>query len=149
MKILATNKRARFDYEISKTFIAGIVLSGQEVKSARSGAISLKNSFVQFKGYEAFLTNTTISAYKNAVGLDSYDPTQSRKLLLQKRQLIELREAIQSGGMTVVPLAMGLDHNLVKVEVGLGRGKKSYDKRQTIKKRDMLRDASRDVKPKR
>lgn len=149
MKILATNKRARFDYEISKTFIAGIVLSGQEVKSARSGAISLKGSFVQFKGHEAFLTNTTISAYKNAVGLDSYDPTQSRKLLLQKRQLIELREAIQSGGMTVVPLAMGLDHNLVKVEVGLGRGKKSYDKRQTIKKRDMLRDASRDVKPKR
>lgn len=149
MKILATNKRARFDYEISKTLIAGVVLSGQEVKSARSGAVSLKGSFVQFKGHEAYLTNTTISAYKNAVGLESYDPLQNRKLLLQKRQLTDLREAIQSGGMTVVPLAVGLDHNLIKIELGLGRGKKRYDKRQTIKKRDMLRDASRDVKPKR
>jgi SsrA-binding protein len=149
MKILATNKRARYDYEIGKTFIAGVVLSGQEVKSARSGAISLKGSFVQFRGHEAFLTNATISAYKNAVGLENYDPLQYRKLLLHKKQLEELREAIQSGGMSVLPLAMGLDHNLIKVELGLGRGKKRYDKRQTIKKRDMLRDAGRDVKPKR
>jgi len=149
MKVLATNKRARFDYDIAQTFLAGIMLSGQEVKSIRAGGISLKGSFVQFRGHEAYLTNASINPYKNAVGLESYDPTQSRKLLLQKKQLAELREAIQSRGMAVVPTVVGLDHNLVKVEVGLGRGKKQYDKRQTIKKRDMLRDAGRDIKPKR
>lgn len=146
MKVLATNKRARFDYEIEKTLLAGIMLSGQEVKSVRSGAISLKGSFVQFKGYEAYLTNASINAYKNAVGLENYEPTQNRKLLLQKKELLELRSAIEAGGMSVLPLAIGLDHNLIKVELGLGKGKKRFDKRQTIKKRDMLRDASRDVK---
>lgn len=149
MKVLAKNKRAKFDYDISKTYLAGIVLSGQETKSARSGAISLKGSFVHFSGNEAFLTNATITPYKHASHTQNYDPTRHRKLLLQKKELVELREAIQSAGMTVLPLAMGIQRNLIKVELGLGRGKKAYDKRQTIKKRDMLRDASRDVKPKR
>ena len=149
MKVLATNKRARFDYEIHQTYLAGIMLSGQEVKSVRSGAISLKGSFVQFKNHEAYLTNATITPYKHASTLADYSPTQNRKLLLQKKQLVELRAAIQSSGMSVVPLAVGLDHNLVKVELGMGRGKKRFDKRQTIKKRDMLRDAGRDIKPKR
>ncbi len=147
MKILAKNKRAKFDYTISKTYLAGIVLSGQETKSARSGAVSLKGSFVYFSGNEAYLTNATITAYKHASHTESYDPTRNRKLLLQKKELVELREAVQSTGMTVLPLAMGLERNLIKVEIGLGRGKKAYDKRQSIKKRDMLRDASRDIKP--
>lgn len=149
MKVLAKNKRAKFDYDISKTYLAGIVLSGQETKSARSGAISLKGSFVHFSGHEAYLTNATITPYKHASHIENYDPTRHRKLLLQKKELVELRESVQSAGMSVLPLAMGLERNLVKVELGLGRGKKAYDKRQTIKKRDMLRDASRDIKPKR
>lgn len=149
MKVLATNKRARFDYDISQKYLAGVVLSGQEAKSARAGAISLKGSFVHFTGHEAFLTNATISVYKHASHTENYDPTRHRKLLLQRKELDELRTAIQSEGMAVLPLAMGLERNHVKVELGLGRGKKAYDKRQTIKKRDMLRDASRDVKPKR
>ena len=148
MKIVATNRRARFDYEITKKLLAGLVLAGHEVKSAKNGSMSLKGSFVSFRGGEAWLTNAHITQYKHATGLKDYEPTQSRKILLHRRELDELQAAIQSDGMTVVPLAVGVERGLVKVELGVGRGKKRYDKRELIRKRDMLRDADRDVRAK-
>lgn len=148
MKIVATNKRARFDYDISRTLMAGLVLAGHEVKSVKNGAISLRGSFVSFRGGEAWLTNAHITQYKQAGGVKDYDPTQSRKILLHRRELDELQAAAQSEGMSILPLAVGVERGLVKVEVGVGRGKKHFDKREVIKKRDMLRDASRDVRPK-
>ncbi len=148
MKILATNRRARYDYEITDTLVAGLVLAGHEVKSVKQGAISLKGSFVSFQGDEAYLTNAHITQYKHASGVADYEPTASRKLLLHRKELDRLLEEIKSAGKTAVPTAVGLERGLVKVEIGIGRGKKHYDKRETIKKRDMLRDAGREVKPK-
>lgn len=148
MKILAKNSRARHDYEIGEKFLAGIVLSGQEVKSVKTGAISLKGSFINFKGQEAYLTNASISAYKHASKLEGYEPTGDRKILLTRKEITMLQEKVQTEGMAVLPLAVGLNHGFIKVEIGLGRGKKRYDKRYTIKQRDMLRDASRDTKNK-
>lgn len=148
MKIVATNKRARFDYDITRKIIAGLVLAGHEVKSTKNGSLSLKGSFVSFRGSEAWLTNAHISLYKQASGISDYDPTQSRKILLHRRELDELQTAIQSEGMTVIPLAVGVERGLIKVELGIGRGKKRFDKREQIKKRDMLRDAGRDVRAK-
>jgi SsrA-binding protein len=146
MKILATNKRARYDYDITENMVAGLVLSGAEVKSVKQGAISLKGSFVSFRGNEAYLTNAHITPYKYAASSESYDPTASRKLLLHRKELNRLLGEIQSAGKTAIPTAVGLERGLIKVEIGIGRGKKQYDKRETIKKRDMLRDVSRDIR---
>ena len=146
MKIIATNKRARFDYEITEKIVAGIVLAGHEVKSVKSGSVGLKGSFVSFHGNEAYLTNAHITQYKQASNLKCYEPTASRKLLMHRRELDRLLGALKSEGKTAVPTAIGIERGLVKIEIGIGRGKKRHDKRETIKKRDMLRDAHRDVK---
>ena len=147
MKILAKNKRARFDYEIKDTLVAGIVLAGHEVKSVKAGHISLMGSFVTFRGGEAYLTNAHITLYKNAANIKGYEPTKSRKLLLHRKQIDSVLGEVKAQGMTVVPMAIGVERGLVKVELGIGRGKKNFDKRETTKKRDMLRDAEREVKP--
>lgn len=147
MKILAKNKRARFDYDIKDIIVAGIVLAGHEVKSVKDGHISLKGSFVVFHSGEAYLTNAHITLYKNASTIKSYDPTQSRKLLLHRKQIDSILGEVKAQGMTIVPLAVGVERGLIKVELGIGRGKKNFDKRETTKKRDMLRDAQREVKP--
>lgn len=146
MKVIAKNKRARYDYEIKQILEAGLVLSGAEVKSVKAGHISLKGSFISIHNHEAYLVNTHINPYKFA-SQPNYDPLASRKLLLHRAQIDDVTEQIQSQGMTVVPLSVGLNHGLVKLEIGVGRGKKRYDKRETIKKRDMLREASLDAKP--
>ena len=147
MKIVAKNKRARFDYEIKDTLVAGLVLAGHEVKSVKSGHLSLKGSFVSFIGDEAYLSNAHITLYRAASNIKDYDPTRSRKLLLHRKQLDNLLGGVKAQGMTALPLAVGIERGLVKVEVGIGRGKKHFDKRQVIKKRDMLRDIDRDIKP--
>lgn len=147
VKIVAKNKRARYDYEIKDTLVAGIVLAGHEVKSVKAGHISLKGSFVSVKAAEAWLTNAHITRYQNAANLPSYDPVRSRKLLLHRKQIDELLGAVKTQGLTVVPLGIGIERGLVKVELGIGRGKKNYDKREVTKRRDMLRDAERESKP--
>lgn len=146
MKIIAKNKRARYDYEVKDILVAGIVLSGAEVKSVKAGHASLKGSFVTIRESEAYLTNAHINPYKFASNQASYDPTQSRKLLLHRKQIDTLLAQIKSEGMTAVPLAIGLERGLVKIEVGVGRGKKRHDKREVIKKRDMIRDANLEIK---
>ncbi len=147
MKIVAKNKRARFDYEIKDTLVAGIVLAGHEVKSVKSGHISLKGSFVSMKAGEAYLTNAHITLYKSAANISSYDPVRSRKLLLHRRQINEILGAVKAQGLSVVPLAIGMERGLIKVELGIGRGKKKFDKREATKRRDILRDVSREIKP--
>lgn len=147
MKIVAKNKRARFDYEIKDTLVAGIVLAGHEVKSVKSGHISLKGSFISVRASEAWLTNAHITRYQCAANLASYDPVRSRKLLLHRKQIDELIGAVKTQGLSVVPLSVGIERGLVKVELGIGRGKKHFDKREATKRRDMLRDADREIKP--
>lgn len=140
MKVLAKNKRATFDYQIEDKLVAGLVLSGPEVKSIKAGHVSLKGSFIALRGGEAWLTNAHVTPYGPAAGL-RLDPTRSRKLLLHRDQLD--RFLGKSDGLVPIPVALVLDHNLIKLEVGVGRGKKKYDKRQTIKKRDTERDIAR------
>lgn len=146
MKILATNRRARFDYELTERLICGIVLSGAEVKSAKRGHISIKGSYATINRGEVYLINAHISPYL-AAGPAAFAETRSRKLLVHKKEIDRLIGLKQSG-LAMVPLAVGLDHGLVKVEVGVGRGRKRFDKRELIKKREANRAIARHLRGK-
>jgi len=135
MPTLATNKKALFDYTVLETYEAGIVLSGQEVKSVRKGHMSLKGSFALFKDTQLYLVNAHISAYPQAGKIPAYDPERSRKLLLKKKELNKLIGLLKQKGLTLVPLSVYTKANRIKVELGLCRGKQQYEKRETIKKR--------------
>lgn len=145
MKLLAKNRRATFDYDITERLIAGISLLGSEVKSIKAGHASLKGSFVALRGGEAYLYGSHITPYVHAAGKQELDPTRNRKLLLHRRQLDHLIGQKQSG-LSVVPTAFLQEGRLVKLEIGVGRGKKRYDKRQDIKRRDTDREVARSIK---
>lgn len=134
--VLAINRRAGFDYELLEKFEAGIELLGHEVKSAKTGRCSLNGAFVHIRGNEAFLTNATISPYVKAGHLDGYDPTRSRRLLLKRAELRRLIGKQGAERLTIIPLAIVLRHGLVKAELAVARGKKRYEKRETIKRRE-------------
>jgi len=142
-KILATNKEAYFNYKIEHKLEAGMVLSGQEVKSAKQGNVSLKGSYVTVRNGEAFLVHAHISAYERASDLSGYDPTQERKLLLKKAEIVSLIGKYKEQGMGLVPVDLHTKKGLVKLTIGIGRGKKKYDKRESIKKRDADRKIKR------
>lgn len=143
---LVFNKKAQYEYTISKKFIAGVVLSGAEVKSLRLQQASLNGSYIKEIGGELFLINAQINAYSFAKQED-YDPKRSRKLLLKKTELDSLIEASRQKGFAIIPLAFFLSHNLIKLEIALAKGKKEYEKRESLKKRDLQRElASRDKK---
>ncbi len=137
MKYLSQNRRARFDYEILKTFISGISLLGSEVKSLRLNRVSLKGSFISVRNKEAFWKGGSIQPWENAQ--IQHDERRDRKLLLNKKELKELERASDEKGNTIVPLGIGFIRGKAKLEIGLARGKKQYDKRNTIKARDIER----------
>jgi SsrA-binding protein len=145
MKLLAKNRRATFDYDITERIVAGISLTGDEVKSIKAGFASLKGSFVSLHENEAYLSNSHVTPYRNAAHKADIDPTRNRKLLLHRKQLDQLIIHKQSG-LSVVPTALLEDRRLVKLEIGIGRGKKLYDKRETIKRRDTARELAREMK---
>ncbi len=143
------NKKAKHDYEILKTFEAGLVLKGYEVKSVKAGHISLKGSYIGLsKGTtpELFLKNATITKYRFAGNLPDYDPTRPRKLLVNRREIGNLIGKIQAEGLTLIPLKVYTKRNLVKVEVGLAKGKKLYEKKQEKKKQDVEKQIRRTLK---
>ena len=144
IKSLPANRRATHDYTISKRVVAGVALNGHEVKSVREGNVSLKNSFASVKDNELWLNNVHIGIYKKA-SISDYQPTRTRKLLVHKRQLHELIGS-KSAGQTIVVLAIGTVGRFLKVELGLGRGKKKHDKRSELKKRDHNREIARKIK---
>lgn len=146
MKIIATNRRAKHDYELREKFEAGLVLSGAEVKSIKLGHIDLKGSYVSLKGTEAYLLGAHISPYKQAHNLENYDPTAERKLLLHKKELEKLTEDARTQHLSIVPTAIGLVRGRIKLEIALARGKKLYDKRETKKRQTMLKEAKLDTK---
>lgn len=149
MGILAKNKEAFFNYTIEQTLEAGIVLAGHEVKSVKRGDVSLKGAHVVIHGNEAMLVNAHISAYKYAGELKGYEPTRSRKLLLNKKEISGLIGKAKEQGMAVVPLEFYAKRGLVKVKLGIGRGKKKYDKRESIKRREDERKIMRAVRARR
>lgn len=139
MKSLAFNKRAKFDYDIKDTFDAGLVLEGHEVKSAKSGNVSLTGSYVKVSARGASLVGAHIGPYKYAPK-EGYEPTQTRKLLLNKSELNQLMG--KEKGLTILPLEMFVaGRGLIKIKIGIGRGRKKEDKREYIKKRDTKREA--------
>ena len=146
MKVLAVNKKAKFDYEFLETYQAGIVLFGHEVKAAKNGHINLKGSYISADNNELYLKKCTISAYKKASKLDDYDPQRNRKLLLHKRQIAHIIGKLQEKGLTIVPVKVYTSNNKLKVEFAVAKGKKKYDKRETIKQRDVKRRIDRTLK---
>lgn len=143
MKII--NRRARHDYEILQTYETGIKLTGPEVKSAKGGRMSLEGAFVKIIGSEVYLVNTQIFPYPFA-RQEGYDPKRSRKLLLHKREIISLKTKLASANLTLVPLECYNKRGFVKMKIGLARGKKKYEKREKIKKKDLEREVERTLK---
>ncbi len=145
VKVVATNRKAYHDYHIEETHEAGIVLTGTEIKSVRAGSVNLRDSFVQSRASEMWMLNVHIAPYEPA-SRQNADPYRDRKLLLHRDQIMRLSGRVQEKGLTIVPLRMYLKNNRAKVEIGLVRGKKQYDKRQVIAKRESDREIQRAVK---
>jgi SsrA-binding protein len=141
-KLVASNRRARFDYEILDTFEAGIELRGPEVKSLRAGKASLNEAYALLRGGEAFLVNAHINPYEQA-GRENADPRRERRLLLHKREILRLQGQVAERGRTLVPLALYFRKGRAKVELALARGKKRIDKRETIQRREQEREVAR------
>ncbi|MCI1894104.1 MAG: SsrA-binding protein SmpB [Lactobacillus sp.] len=143
--VLAQNKKARHDYNILDTYEAGIALTGTEIKSVRDGKTNLRDGFVRITNDEAWLVNVHISPYKEGNQFN-VDPLRNRKLLLHKKEIRKLLEALTQQGLTAVPLKMYLKHGYAKVLVGVAQGKKLYDKRESLKQKDQKRDIARAMK---
>lgn len=142
-RLIASNKKARHDYTIEAQYEAGLVLEGWEVKSIRAGHVQLKEGYVIFKQGEAYLIGAHITPLKTASTHIEPDPTRSRKLLLNQKELNTLFSAREREGCTVVPLDLHWHHNRVKVQIGVAKGKKAHDKRASIKEREWNREKSR------
>lgn len=145
VKLIANNKKAYHDYFILETYEAGISLAGTEVKSMRMGKCSIKESFIRIENGEVFVYGMHISPYEKG-NIFNKDPLQVRKLLLHRQEINKLLGKMKEKGMTLVPLKVYLKGSLVKVEIGLAKGKKLYDKRADIAKKDQAREAQRDFK---
>ena len=147
-KVLASNRKARHEYHILEREVAGVELLGTEVKSAREGRVNLTDSYVAFTGGQAYLVGCHISSYQHS-GYASHDPMRRRRLLLHKHQIERLAGKVQEKGLTVVPLAMVVEGNWIKVEVALARGKLLHDKRETLRRRTLDREAEQDLRNRR
>ncbi|MEO5635166.1 MAG: SsrA-binding protein SmpB [Candidatus Paceibacterota bacterium] len=143
----AENRKARFDYEILEKYEAGIELEGTEVKSVRAGRMSLEGSFVIIRGGEAYLINSNIPPYQVKNAPADYDPLRNRKLLLTKKEIMEL-SGNEKKALTIVPISVYNKNRKIKLEIALVKGKKKFDKRETLKKRDTDREIRRDMRQK-
>lgn len=144
-KVVATNKRARHEYHVLETYEAGIELKGAEVKSVYNGHVSINEAFIRINNLEAFVCNMYIAPYEfnKVTDIDAY---RNRRLLLHKKQIIKLAEGIAQKGFTIVPLKLYFNNSRAKLEIALARGKKFFDKRETIKKREIDRGLKRRLK---
>src|SRR5512141_502780 len=145
VKVVATNRKATHDYTIEDRFEAGLALLGTEIKSIRAGQANLREGYVQPRGADLYLVNTHISVYEPA-GRTGHDPLRPRKLLLHRKEIAKILMKLNERGYTVIPLKIYLKHGLAKVEIALARGKRQYDKRQSIAERDANRQMDRALK---
>lgn len=144
-KLVSVNRRARHDYFIEETYEAGLVLQGSEVKSLREGKANLKDSYARILKGETFLLNLHISPYP-AANRFNHEPTRTRKLLLHKREIRRLTGKVKERGLTLIPLRLYFRDGRAKVELGLARGKKLYDKRESLRRREARREMERSLK---
>ena len=145
VKIIAQNKKAFHDYFVEEKYEAGISLCGTEVKSIRAGGVNLKDSYCSFEGGEIFVTGMHISPYEHG-NIFNHEPRRERRLLMHRREIMKLQGLVQQKGYTLIPLSLYLSRGYVKVEIGLCRGKKLYDKRDADAKRQADRDMDRHMK---
>jgi SsrA-binding protein len=145
VKVVATNKKARFEYFLEDSYEAGLVLMGSEIKSIRGGQVSLRESYVKVDGEEAWLIDAHIAPYHEANRFN-HDPKRPRKLLMHKREIYRLYDKIRQRGYSVIPTRMYLKNGIAKVEIAIGRGKKLHDKRQSIAKKDAEREMRRSIR---
>lgn len=145
IKVVSTNRKAGFEYYLLEKFEAGLSLRGSEIKSIRAGQMSLTESYVRVDANEAWLMDAHIAPYEQANRFN-HDPVRPRRLLLHKKQIRELWDNVRQKGMTVVPTRVYLKDGRAKIEIALARGKKAYDKRATIAKRDQAREAERETR---
>lgn len=139
------NRKARFDYEIEDEYEAGIVLKGTEIKSIRNGKANIKDSYAIIRNNELYLLNSNISLYEEGNRFN-HEETRTRKLLMHKREILKLKDRIEKVGYTLIPLKMYFKGSKLKVLIGLAKGKKNYDKREAIKKRDTEREMQKIIK---
>ena len=145
LRTLCTNRKARYDYHVEETYEAGIALLGSEVKSIREGRANLRDSYAAFRGGELFLYNCHVSPYAQASRFNA-DPLRPRKLLMRREEIQRLVGKVEEKGLTLVPLSLYLRGRLVKVGLALARGKKQYDRREDIKRREAEREMARAVR---
>mgnify|MGYP001377797393 CR=1 FL=1 len=146
MKIIATNKRANFDYEVSSNLDAGLVLTGSEVKSLRNNSCSIKESYISEKKNELWLCNCFIKKYESSSAKENY-PTRQRKLLVNKKEMNKILGSIKKDGFSIIPINMFFnDNGFVKIKIGIGKGKKKYDKRESKKLKDWNKNKQRLLK---
>ncbi|QGH34155.1 SsrA-binding protein SmpB [Gracilibacillus salitolerans] len=144
-RVIAQNKKANHDYFIEETFEAGLVLQGTEIKSIRAGRVNLKDSFATIKQGEAYINNMHISPYEQG-NRYNHEPTRARKLLLHRKQIDRLIGESQQAGYSIIPLKVYIKNGFAKVLIGLGKGKKKYDKREDLKQKQAKRDMDRAIK---
>lgn len=145
IKIIAKNRKASFEYFLMEKFEAGIELQGSEIKSIRAGQVSIGEAFIQIDNLEAWLINAHVAKY-DAASIFNHDPNRKRKLLLHKKEINQIWNAVRQKGLTVVPTILYLSNGKAKIEIALAKGKKMYDKRESIAKRDQEREISRSIK---
>ncbi len=140
---VATNRRARYDYEILESFECGIALTGSEVKSIRQGKVVLKDSYAKIDNGEIWLLSCHISPYSFANGADSHEPERARKLLLHKYEITHIDTRLKQGPLTLIPLSIYLTRGKIKLQLGLAKGRRNYDKRHMIAERDAKKESAR------
>jgi len=147
LKIISKNKKASFDYFILEKFRAGIVLVGSEIKAIREGKVNINEGFLRFFSNELFIVGMHIGNYSNQ-GYSNHENDRKRKILLHKKELLKISKKVESKGITMVPIQLFFDRNLVKIEFGLAKGKKQYDKRKSIKDRDIKKKINFSIRKK-
>ena len=145
--LIAQNRKARHDYAVFETFEAGIVLQGTEIKSIRQRRVNLKDGFARVRNGEAYLMNVHISPYEQG-NIFNHDPLRTRKLLLHEKQIIKIETEMKNPGVTLIPLKLYIKDGFAKVLLGLAKGKKQYDKREDLKRKDMNREINRALRDK-
>jgi SsrA-binding protein len=147
-KTITVNKKAYHDYHIVESFEAGLALKGSEIKSIRMGSVNIRDAYAKAENGELWLYNSHVSAYQ-AGGFNTHEPDRKRKLLMHRNQIAELAAQTNQKGLTLVPLRIYIKHGIAKMEIGLGRGKKQYDKRDAMAKRETDREVERALKTRR
>ena len=143
--MIALNRRARYEYNFIEEYEAGIVLVGSEVKSVRMGNVTMLDAFIYIKDNEVWIKNLKVAPYKSAHSLDKHEENRDKKLLLNKKEITRIKRKLEDKGITAIPLGMFIKHNKIKIKVAVAKGKKTWDKRSTIKERDLTREMQRNI----